>query len=238
MWSFSPIPISMRVGAALLMSFNIANTSWQIFNAPNNDFLSLYILTLVICTFALFIVLFGPVWLPPWNMTYYPKSRRRRYPPQLIKDNKSTIFGEIEAYRAWYWCDAVAPGISLCGNGLLLTGELNHFGNLYSIAAGYTWKVQNKSHPPASQNSSGFYAYKKLRYAIEHVHFLSPKDGVIVLGTVRLWGNIIEAELGYRAEYARPHRIVALRYHKKSLSSKQAKEIITKIEDTYQMEKS
>lgn len=50
----------------------------------------------------------------------------------------------------------------------------------------------------STEEHCGVYAYKKLR------DFLSQHtDGLDVYGQVALWGDVIEHELGYRAEWAK-----------------------------------
>jgi hypothetical protein len=74
--------------------------------------------------------------------------------------------------------------------------------------------VQTTAHPsPASECWCGIYALKQLE-GIEHRELLpqlyqpGPDRGVHVIGVVLLWGRVIQHEHGYRAEYARPLRLL------------------------------
>ncbi len=76
--------------------------------------------------------------------------------------------------------------------------------------------MQTTTHPaPASECWCGIYALKHLE-GIEHRELLpqiyqpGPDRGVHVIGVVLLWGRVIQHEHGYRAEYARPLRLLTV----------------------------
>ncbi len=76
--------------------------------------------------------------------------------------------------------------------------------------------INAQPHPaPASECWCGIYALKQLE-GIEHRELLpqiyqpGPDRGVHVIGVVLLWGRVIQHEHGYRAEFARPLRLLTI----------------------------
>ena len=55
--------------------------------------------------------------------------------------------------------------------------------------------------------NEGIYAFKHFSYALHQSQRTPIMRQYRVFGTVRLWGNIVEHEFGYRAEFARIVRI-------------------------------
>jgi hypothetical protein len=91
-------------------------------------------------------------------------------------ENAGIRIGEIEAFRCWN---------VLCGK-------------LQSVAHQTIWPDDWKieaDNLPEEDNWHGIYAYKTEQDAIAH--------GGMVAGKVKLWGQIIEHEEGYRAQYAK-----------------------------------
>lgn len=87
--------------------------------------------------------------------------------------------GEILAWRGW---------------------RVTEQGFLRSMSANVVWgpgePMDGKT--KSTEEHCGVYAYKKLRDFLSQV-----SDGLDVYGQVALWGDVIEHELGYRAEWAK-----------------------------------
>ncbi len=95
--------------------------------------------------------------------------------------------GEIIAYRAWI----LRPGLSL-----------------NSIAHEYRWTpkgVEHESHVEPYWGR-GIYAFKSLEL-VKQEYNTSIILNTLVYGEVALWGEVIEHDFGYRAEYAKIIRI-------------------------------
>jgi len=130
-------------------------------------------------------------------------------PNRAVKD-AGIRAGEIIAYRAW--------------------SVLN--GKLRSMAAEFDWEpngiplwrgwiVSNKANmewPPVPYQSpngvdeefAGFHAFKSMSN-VELEYAPCDADDAVVYGQVKLWGTVYEHEFGYRAEYAKIHRLIAYR---------------------------
>lgn len=95
--------------------------------------------------------------------------------------------GELTAHRAW-----------------IISPE----GWLQSLTAGTIWAPGEPMDGKVSSKAEhcGIYCYKKARDMLKN-HHASSYCQSIVYGIVHIWGDIIEHELGYRAEYA---KIIAL----------------------------
>lgn len=101
--------------------------------------------------------------------------------------------GEIIAYRAWRYEDGLLrsvyqpdwwkPGHTLVGR------EINDWGK----RGVHAWKERNSE--PFNEYVRDYMRY---RCRLEHVY-----STVIVTGSVYLWGDVVEHEFGYRAEFAR-----------------------------------
>lgn len=92
---------------------------------------------------------------------------------------------------------------------------------LHSIAMKDAWEPGTPMRGEPSKWSAGVHAFKGLNYATRYVEdaylWLSmfdnqatirwpdrkPIDRIFVLGTIKLWGEVIEHERGYRAEYGK-----------------------------------
>ena len=92
--------------------------------------------------------------------------------------------GEIIAYRAW---------------------KLTPEGFLRGMFNDYDWKP-DAIEGPADISWWGLHAFKTLRQAVSQYEYCSV-NGTVIFGTVALWGEVIEHERGYRAEFS---KIVAL----------------------------
>lgn len=92
-----------------------------------------------------------------------------------------TVWGEIIGWRAWEFTD----------------------GKLVSPYRKTTWdagEIIEASETPVN-TTAGIYAHKKCEQVFEQ------ESGWMVVGTVYLWGDIVEHENGYRAEFARVHEL-------------------------------
>jgi hypothetical protein len=92
----------------------------------------------------------------------------------------STQFGEIIAYRFWRY----------------------HRGYLKSASTDYLWMPRKiatirENEKIEDYGSRGVHAFKDTEGMI-----LNSYEGEIVFGTVKLWGDVIEYEKGYHAEFA------------------------------------
>lgn len=96
--------------------------------------------------------------------------------------------GEIKAYRAW----------RLGSNGLLYS--------MFMTSYSWTPKGIEKAHDNDIHRGHGFHAYKTM----ERVRGEYSSFGA-VYGEVALWGDVIEHDWGYRAEYAKIIRIIEVR---------------------------
>lgn len=95
--------------------------------------------------------------------------------------------GEIIGYRAWIWKD----------------------GRLHSMYAEHAWTpgaVERASEWPSWH---GVHAFKTMRQAVEQYHCYACSF-TVVFGTVALWGEVIEHESGYRAEYGAVDSLVSI----------------------------
>src|SRR5262245_7701713 len=102
--------------------------------------------------------------------------------------------GEIIAYRAWR---AVGPG-----------WLQRRDDRLHSILmSDYVW------HPdqPASGDvrTQGIYSFRKIIKSMADYGYDSVMRGPILFGKIKIWGEIVEHEAGYRSEFA---KIVSLDY--------------------------
>lgn len=88
--------------------------------------------------------------------------------------------GEIIGYRAWY-----KKGIGLC-----------------SMNVHYLWTPGPQIIRSRPVRNAGFHAFKAIQQAQDHYSF-ARLGGSAVFGRVAMWGEVIEHERGYRAEYAR-----------------------------------
>ena len=64
-------------------------------------------------------------------------------------------------------------------------------------------------HEPAARKCRcGIYAYKApYRTRFKYDAFYRPREVALAVGQVKLWGNVVAAEYGYRAQYAYPSRL-------------------------------
>lgn len=119
-------------------------------------------------------------WAPPWMSGELGKPNdARAWVPRSVKGIKSEgiVAGEIIAWRAWHW------------NGK----------RLRSIFVDYEWPIGK---PALGQPGKGYgiHAFKSPKRAYQEYW---PCINDVLIGQVALWGDVIEFEEGYTAEYAR-----------------------------------
>lgn len=128
---------------------------------------------------------------------------------QSFADNKPVEragikVGEIIAYRIWLIKD----------------------GYLESYSAERIWAPEEKmSGKPSDNGMDGIWAFKDKGRAIKKMLETSTSS---VYGSVKLWGKVVEHELGYRAEYA---KIISL--DDISCSFMKKKEILKRLRENY-----
>jgi hypothetical protein len=112
--------------------------------------------------------------------------------------------GEFTGYRAWYFHSMPHP-INL--------DDLR----LHSVFAMHLW------HPGTSEKSnrdvddclvgSGFHAFKEPRQCLREYGVLPIVDMGAIFGEVKLWGKVIEHEMGFRAEYCKITKLSDILIH-------------------------
>ncbi len=112
------------------------------------------------------------------------------FPGQALED-AGIRAGEIIAYRAW----VLEPGLKL-----------------KSMARDYWWAPKGIEHEPNVEPywGRGLFAYKSLELVKNEFPSEYLTGGIIVYGEVALWGEVIEHDFGYRAEYAKITKIIEL----------------------------
>jgi hypothetical protein len=102
--------------------------------------------------------------------------------------------GEIIAYRAWR---AVAPGWLHRRHDRLHSILISH----------YVWDPDE----PASGDirEHGIYSFRNVIKSISEYGYDAGRYGPILFGKIKIWGEIVEHEAGYRSEFA---KIVSLDY--------------------------
>lgn len=110
--------------------------------------------------------------------------------PKPVVENVGIVLGEIEGFRAWRIFNGCL--VSLCVDDVWLPGEP------------MTATEVNED------NTNGAHAFKTL---IQAIKYAGPHEPFAV-GRVKLWGQIIEHELGYRAEFSKPIEILLVRWRK------------------------
>jgi hypothetical protein len=109
-----------------------------------------------------------------------PNQSAKVYPPPVESAGIRT--GEITAVRVW----------GLVG------------GFLTSVYMSNTWIPGDvmKAHTVSTWHGEGIHAFKDLDYAKQEYRY-----GGIIFGEVALWGDVIEYEYGYKAEFAKITKI-------------------------------
>lgn len=100
-----------------------------------------------------------------------------RYP---IPSETLPIVGEIVGWRCWRW----------------------HNGNLWSLHREFMWEPHDVIQGYVGEDQGGIYAFKNKSRAMTEA-ISDSRNSPIVVGSVMLWGDAIEAQNGWRAEYAK-----------------------------------
>lgn len=95
--------------------------------------------------------------------------------------------GEIIGYRAW---------------------EIKN-GFLRSMAAAYTW-IPGEVEKGDVSGFYGIHAFKDLREVINQYGVYAREYAPIIIGRILMWGEVIEHEKGYRAEFAAIDELLAM----------------------------
>jgi hypothetical protein len=111
--------------------------------------------------------------------------------------------GEIVAYRAWR---VITPGWLRSGDDRLHSVYMRE----------YVW------HPyePASGDvrTHGIYSFRDaIRAKYEYTSTTSIDDGPLLFGQIKIWGEVVEHEVGYRSQFG---RIASLDYGDRELLEK------------------
>jgi hypothetical protein len=110
--------------------------------------------------------------------------------------------GEITAYRAWR---VIVPGLFRNGDD-----------RLHSVfMRDYVWQPDE----PASDDvrRHGIYSFRDVIRSNDQYGYTSVTDGPLLFGTLKIWGEVIEHEAGYRSEFG---KIVSLDYRDPDLLHK------------------
>lgn len=100
--------------------------------------------------------------------------------------SEGIVAGEIIAWRAWYW------------------DEKRH--RLRSLFVDYEWPIEGQPAVGEPGRGYGIHAFKSKPRTVAEYIMNECLDEVIV-GEVALWGDVIEFEDGYTAEFARVHSL-------------------------------
>lgn len=129
-------------------------------------------------------------WCPPYMAGELGvPNRAKQWIPHQIGDIQSegVQAGEIVAWRAWYW-DAKRK-------------------RLRSIFVDYEWPINGDPAVGEPGRGYGIHAFKTQGQVIsEYRQCLQD----LFIGKVALWGDVIEYEGGYCAEFAKPYHIVKM----------------------------
>jgi len=119
--------------------------------------------------------------------------------PNSTFENAGIRTGEIIGYRVWF--------VQILRDGSC---------SLRSYSYNHTWVPGNYLSPNgADEGTAGFHAHKTMRRVRQEypLTYLNHYGGVnthlkgFAYGEVKLWGTVYEHTEGYRAEYARVHRL-------------------------------
>lgn len=130
--------------------------------------------------------------------------------PKPAVDDAGIRAGEIIAYRAWSVLNgklrSMAAEFDWEPNGIPLW-----YKRIVSSRTRMDWPpVPYKSPNGVHEESAGFHAFKSMR-DVEFEYVPCDADDAVVYGQVKLWGTVYEHQFGYRAEYARIHRLMEYR---------------------------
>lgn len=106
-------------------------------------------------------------------------------------ENAGIRAGEIIGYRAWYLRDGLLYGMFI---------------------SNYAWKPQAIERCPKVDRNwgAGLHAFKTLEKAKREYEAFAGIGETVVFGEVALWGEVIEHERGYRAEFAAVRKLLCM----------------------------
>ncbi len=107
----------------------------------------------------------------------------------------------VEAYRVWgYGPDGhlESPTSGFCGGTTVWTP--------YEAFRASCLAKSSCGEAPNPVHSCGVHAYKTLADALIWARKIG-RVRPVVIGTVRLWGTVVETRAGWRAQYAYPHTL-------------------------------
>ena len=68
-------------------------------------------------------------------------------------------------------------------------------------------QIMKTDEVPTSSNDNGLHAWKTMNHALQYA---GSSPNIVIIGTIYLWGKIVEHERGYRAEFAYPKKLEIL----------------------------
>jgi len=108
--------------------------------------------------------------------------------------------GEITAYRAWR----------------VLQSSRNADDRLHSVyVQDYVWPLDEPAH--GDVRTHGIYSFRDVIRCREDYGYALGMAGPLLFGKIKIWGEIVEHEAGYRSEFA---KIVSLDYGNPDLLEK------------------
>lgn len=157
---------------------------------------------LIFSTFAfIWVTCFGLVLSRALDWILLPWLGRRVARIRCRFDRREVRIGEVVGWRVWRYRDNGLTSVHFYGRpwpaGDVSSGHLNPFSCL-------------RDGSPSLDNKSGLYCFKRRSEAQEFAKFLAGYErhkGPAVFGSVVLWGEIVEHEAGYRAQFARVRSI-------------------------------
>ena len=102
--------------------------------------------------------------------------------------------GEIIAYRAWR---VIEPGWLRRGDDLLHS----------VLMKDYVWHIDKPAY--GDVRTHGIYSFRDVIRCREDYSYTPGTNGPLLFGKVKIWGEIVEHEAGYRSEFG---KIVSLDY--------------------------
>ncbi len=106
----------------------------------------------------------------------------------------------------------------------MATGELIGYriwkvnrNNLQSLFRNYIWDSEQPTEAFVSDDVSGVYAFKARGEALSEFYLSKTKGCYLVFGSVYLWGEVVEHQLGYRAQFAEIRSLEKIRWTGTSL---------------------
>lgn len=174
---------------------------------------------------------------------FYVSSPDELDPPKPVIENAGVRVGEIIAWRAWWLSGGFLP------LHLAWVLETEPVGppapkrwTLRSLTAGTDWPadapvvsdgVTDRDDDPEERPRSGVHAFRDAGGLLRYIAGQGQLRHVppLILGQVALWGDYVEHDLGYRAEFAQVHSVAKVIGH--GLPSFEEQRILKQISATY-----